>query len=123
MYSILVIGRSKPFRRTLAGALQDSGYYVCEAEDGLEGYRRFRGRPTDLVITEMDLPGQDGLTTIVAIRREFPESRIIAIECGRLATRAASLMGAIHTFAKPLAMTEMLKTVGELLPIAPIHQS
>jgi YesN/AraC family two-component response regulator len=53
-----------------------------EARDSREGIVRYRSAPTDLVITDIVIPEQEGLQTIRELRHEFPEVKIIAVSGG-----------------------------------------
>jgi len=118
--TILIIEDDHALRHEYRQALEVAGYKVVDAEDGLDGFRRFREHPVDLVITEMMLPRQDGLETIVGLRREFPEVKIIAIvENGKNGSkhkpRTAQIFGVQHTLAKPVAAEPLLETVRKVL--------
>jgi YesN/AraC family two-component response regulator len=77
-----------------------------EARDGREGVQCYRTAPTDLVLTDIWMPEQEGLETIRALRREFPAVKIIAMsgsrEFGSLdVLRVAEQFGALHMLEKP----------------------
>ncbi len=82
MVRILLIDDDDDFRSMLRMALEQDGYVVEEARNGLEGSQRQRTEPVDLVITDILMPEQEGLETIQALRQEFPEIKIIAISGG-----------------------------------------
>ena len=82
MNRILVIDDDAPFRGMLRQVLGREGYEVMEASNGKEGMALFRAEPTDLVISDILMPEQEGLQTIKELRRDFPEVKIIAISGG-----------------------------------------
>ena len=84
MARILVIDDEADMRGLLEETLQSAGHEVSLAADGEEGMKRFRARPADLVITDLYMPGQEGLETIMQLRREFPSVAIMAMS-GRVA--------------------------------------
>ena len=90
--------------------LERRGHSVVEAENGDEGLRYYRAAPTDLVITDIQMPVMDGLQMIKELRGAFPTAKIIAIsgEKGRL---AAAQTFSQCTFEKPLYMKEFLDAV------------
>ncbi len=79
MYKILVIDDEKPtlnMSRLLLGA---SGYNVVTAEGGVEGLEVFKKEKPDIVITDMKMPGMDGLAVLDEIKKEAPETEVIVI--------------------------------------------
>jgi len=107
---ILVVDDDKAVRLLLRAVLERRGYSVVEAENGAEGLQYYRAAPTDLVITDIQMPVMDGLQMIKELRRAFPTAKIIAIsgEKGRL---AAAQTFSQYTFEKPLYMEEFLDAV------------
>ena len=73
----------------------------------------------DLVITDMIMPEQEGFQTIIQIRRDYPEMKIIAISGGLrqgnhdVLAMAASL-GANEVIAKPFEPDELLERLRRL---------
>jgi len=65
---ILVIDDNAAIRELLRLVLEEEGYEVIEAADGAEGLRRYQAEPTDLVITDLEMPGMDGLELLRALR-------------------------------------------------------
>jgi len=117
---ILVIDDDEQLRRMLCMALRRAGYVVVEAGDGNEGLERFREAPTDLIITDLLMPEKEGLETIMDIRREFPDAKIIAMSGGGRAgnlnfLRVAERLGAQRTMAKPFNLQALLAAVQDLL--------
>jgi len=107
---ILVVDDDKAVRLLLRAVLERRGHAVVEAADGDEGLRCYRAAPTDLVITDIQMPVMDGLQMIKALRGAFPTAKIIAIsgEKGSLAAAQSLSQG---TFEKPLYMAEFLDAV------------
>ncbi len=90
---------------------------MLEAADGQEGVKVYREPPTDLVITDLVMPEKDGIETVIELRHDFPEVKIIAISGGSkydgaANLRSARLLGARRTIAKPFEIQELLETVG-----------
>jgi DNA-binding response OmpR family regulator len=117
---ILVIDDDDQLRRMLCLALKRAGYVVVEARDGNEGLQRFREEPADLIITDLLMPDKEGLETIMDIRREFPQAKIIAMSGGGRAgnlnfLQVAERLGAQRTMAKPFDLQAMLAAIQELL--------
>lgn len=120
MARILIIEDDREVRHLLKVVLERAGYEVDEAADGQEGIHRFRTAPSDLVITDLIMPHKEGLETIIDMRKEFPDLKIIAISGGARGSsenylRTAKLCGAERIFAKPFDNRELLAAVEELL--------
>src|SRR5208283_2976492 len=82
MKRILVVDDNAEVRRALSKTLLKAGYDVITAEDGAAAVRVYRGQSFDLVITDLIMPNQEGLETIMELRRLTPEVKIIAISGG-----------------------------------------
>lgn len=52
---------------------------ILEAVDGWDGINRFRELLSDVVVTDMYMPGGDGLTVIQKLRAEYPTLKILAM--------------------------------------------
>jgi len=121
MPQILVIEDDPQVRSMLMETLGQEGYEVIEAANGKEGVELYRENPTNLVITDIIMPEQDGVEAIHALRREFPQVKIIAISGGSANIRGdyllgtAHALGAVQTFAKPVDMVELLATIKSIL--------
>jgi YesN/AraC family two-component response regulator len=99
--------------------LECRGYSVIEAENGAEGLQAYQTKPTDVVITDMQMPVMDGLEMILELRGAFPTARIIAISGGKSALSMVKTF-VQYTLEKPLCMEELLDTVQQLASAAGI---
>jgi len=121
MATILIVDDEKGIRDLLRKALEKVGYQVKDAESGKEGIELYRNAPTDLVIMDILMPGQDGLESIRCLRSEFPDAKIIAITGGCVQLGAmwilemTLMLGARRTFSKPFQLPTILKAVEEEL--------
>ena len=119
-HSILVIDDDKNIRTLLRTILEREGYRVVDALDGDKGIRRYQESPTDLVITDLIMPGKEGIETIRDLRREFPHVKIIAVSGGgRIGPdsylKMAKGVGALRTLSKPFDRLALLKAIEEVL--------
>ncbi len=120
MARILIIDDDEQILAMLRQTLEREGYKVVDASDGKEGLRRYRENPTDLIITDLIMPEKEGIETILELRRDFPDVKIIAISGGGRVDPGqylsiAKSFGAQYTFAKPIERKKLLKAVRELL--------
>lgn len=123
MPSVLVVDDQDQVRQLIRETLELAGYQVEEARDGKEGLDRYRARSTDLVIMDILMPDQDGLETIMTLRREFPDTRIIAMTGGSDTIGVlnflgvAKMLGAGRTLQKPFELKVLLDTVAAELTV------
>ena len=117
MPSVLVVDDEDQVRQLIRETLEQAGYDVEEASDGKEGLERYRAKPADLVIMDILMPDQDGLESIMTLRREFPKSRVIAMTGGSDMIGilnfldVAKMLGACRTLQKPFEMKTLLDAV------------
>lgn len=81
MASILIID-DEPSIRTLIRDALESEHTLTEAANGAEGMRHFAVTPFDLVITDIVMPVQEGIETLLHIRRLKPEQKVIVVSGG-----------------------------------------
>lgn len=117
---ILIIDDDQQMRELLQQTMKWAGFEVMSAENGRQGQQYFEAQPTDLIITDLIMPEQEGLETISAVKKKYPDVKIIAISGGgRIGPEAylpaAMELGADRVFAKPFDIKELVKTVQELL--------
>ncbi|MEJ2657360.1 MAG: response regulator [Desulfobacterales bacterium] len=120
MATILIIDDDEQFRTMLRQLIERNGHEVKEASEGKEGIKVYRESPTDLIITDLIMPGKDGIETIQELKKDFPDIKIIAISGGgRLGPQdylhLAKMLGAKRTLTKPIELPELLKAIEELL--------
>ena len=120
MALILVIDDEEGMRALLRGLLEKEGHKVLEAPDGMAGIRLYQENRPDLVITDIFMPEKEGTQTILELRKNNPNVKIIAISGGELAARidvlgTAKIFGALRVLAKPFRLEDMRQAVKELL--------
>ena len=120
MKRILVIDDDKQIREMLREILEREGYEVEDAENGKNALAIQQASPCDLIITDLIMPEQDGVETIMEFIQRDPAVKIIAISGGgRIGPRdyleMAEALGAKKTFYKPFKRPEILAAVRELL--------
>ena len=102
----------------LEQTLVSAGYEVMLAADGRQGVMQHRANPSDLVITDLFMPVQDGFETIRELRSQFPRLPIIAITgrpaSGMMLSIAQSLI-ADGLLTKPFLPGELIAAVARAL--------
>ena len=120
MARILIIDDNPEICAILRETLESAGYEIMVAGDGRAGLALHRARRADLVITDIFMPEQDGIETILELQRDDPDVKIIAMSGGGLAGNlsylpAARALGAVHSISKPFDCEEVLATVRTVL--------
>ena len=117
---VLVIEDDDAVRQVLCRVLAEFGRYEpVGAADGREGVEALRHGTFGLVITDLLMPGQDGIETIERVREMDQKIPIIAISgsgTGEFSPLAgAALIGATQTLHKPFGADELLEAVQGVL--------
>ena len=120
MQTILIIDDNSDFRDTLSDLLKREGYQTVEASEGNEGISIIKNNQVDLVITDMIMPGKEGIETIIELRDTYPDVKIIAVSGGgrHLPEKylpIAKKFGVDFAFAKPLETKVFLNAVAQLM--------
>jgi len=78
---VLLVDDHPAFRKGLAALIgtQPDLEVVAEAGDGTDAIKLFRRFKPDIVLMDLRLPGMGGVEATIAIRKEFPEARVIVL--------------------------------------------
>ena len=129
MTKVIVIDDEEDIRITLKEVFRRAGFEVEVASNGNEGMDLLREHGADLVITDIIMPGSDGVETAHNIRTEFPKTKIIVMSGGGNAAplgyepaaitttaylASAAAIGADLTLTKPFDREELIKAAKEL---------
>lgn len=117
---MIVIDDDPAIRSAVRRMLERAGYQVREADEGAAGLRLQQQQPADLVVTDIYMPGQDGIQTIRQLRAGWPALKILAVSGGERAGPAdlhehALVLGATRVLAKPFSMQELVAAIHALL--------
>jgi two-component system chemotaxis response regulator CheY len=112
MARILVADDDPEIRELIISCLSLAGHEVIEAANGLEAVEAFRVHHPDLVIIDLVMPVQEGIETILELRREFPTILIAAMSGygrtdGTSYLNCARELGADVILSKPFQMREL----------------
>ncbi|HLX26664.1 MAG TPA: response regulator [Candidatus Cybelea sp.] len=115
MKTILAIDDSPSIRLMVAHTIRSAGYTVVEAADGTEGLRIAEGSPFDMVITDQNMPGVDGLSLVRTLRKR-PEYRkvpiiVLTTEMGDDMKQHGRAAGATGWMVKPFHPETLLNVV------------
>jgi two-component system response regulator AtoC len=104
MTRILVVDDEEGIRDFLAETLEDDTHVVVKAEDGAGAAERIRKQGFDLMITDLRMPGLDGMELVRLARAEQPEMEIIVLTAhGSVETAVEAMkLGAFDYLRKPI---------------------
>ncbi|HVZ63237.1 MAG TPA: response regulator [Lacunisphaera sp.] len=120
MTRILIADDDESIRLLLRRMLQRLGYETVEAENGKEAMDRYEEAKPECVITDLIMPGQEGIETIMQMRRHSHRAAIIAMS-GDTGTRAATYLkmsralGADVVLQKPFSVEQLTAAVEKLV--------
>jgi serine phosphatase RsbU (regulator of sigma subunit) len=108
---ILVIDDEAIVRDSIVAYLEDSGFDVLEAENGLEGIACFNSKQPDIVLCDLRMPAMDGLAVLKAINESNPGTPFIVVSgAGVMADVVEALrLGASDYLIKPIIDLEVLE--------------
>jgi two-component system, chemotaxis family, chemotaxis protein CheY len=114
---ILIVDDSVYQRTKAKNFLQENGFKVFEAEDGVEGIQTFRTVMPDLVLMDINMPLMEGTEALVYIKKIDPEAIVIMFSTldDEKTIMKAIKAGAKDYIVKPLRKDLMLKTVNSFL--------
>lgn len=97
--------------------LEVSGYQVTHAQDGMRGASLAQERRWAAVVTDLNLPGSDGLEVIRASKALHPDTPVVAVTAYRDQTYAAAAIreGADSFLPKPITHEQLSSKLEELI--------
>ena len=120
MARVLLIDDEELVVIVLRNALLSAGHEVITAADGDQGLLALRRHPVDIIVTDIIMPGKEGIETILEIRRLSPTIPIIAmsgggVSAGRVYLESAARLGATRTLSKPFPPKRLLEEIDTCL--------
>jgi CheY-like chemotaxis protein/anti-sigma regulatory factor (Ser/Thr protein kinase) len=102
---ILIVDDDPDVHQLLRTALRDTGRHLEFAGDGSEGLKKFEAGRWDLVITDVIMPGVDGMELLARVHRERPEIPVVVMTVDSTAEKIVSAIrdNAFSWFRKPFA--------------------
>jgi CheY-like chemotaxis protein len=114
---ILVIDPDGPGLLAAGRSLTLDGYTVATASDGFSGLRCIRDFAPALVLTEILMPDKDGIECLLEIKRDCPDTKVVAMSSGKGALKSAFVLhlaarlGADGVLAKPFTRRQLRRAV------------
>ena len=111
--NILVVDDEFSTRETLKGVLEDRGYKVATAEDGLTAIEMAKKTHFDVMFIDVVMPGIDGFKTLEGVKKIDPKTKLVMMtghDIEDFVEKAIS-RGAFAYMSKPVDMVELLQLI------------
>ncbi|HPO10154.1 MAG TPA: response regulator, partial [bacterium] len=114
---ILIVDDDETMVSTLARVVSQDGHRAVTALSGHEGLRKVADCAPDLVITDLVMPGMDGISFVRSLKAIDPALPVIMITGHGSIDSAVEAMreGAFHYLTKPISMRDLLLYVSKAL--------
>lgn len=115
MYTILVVDDEPNYLVVLSELLKDEGFEVFTASDGNSGLKIVDDVDLDVVITDMQMPGMDGMEFLKHIKGKISDLPVIVVTAFAEVDKAVEAMtnGAYSYLAKPFSNEELIITLNK----------
>lgn len=116
---VLVVDDSRATREAMRHMLERAGYEVLIASDGRSAWNRINEQGCDLLVTDLEMPGEDGFTLLERLRadprhQDLP-ALVISSKDSKESRRRAANLAAVDFITKPVSQKELvdaLRAVG-----------
>ena len=107
---ILIVDDDETVRRSYLRSLESISNNIEAASDGEEALQTMERKPFDVVLLDMRMPGQDGLSVLRTIKQKWPESEVVIITGYPTVASAkeAVRLGAYDYVAKPVGPQDVI---------------
>jgi len=115
MHSILIVDDEPNYQIVLSELLREEGYEVFTADNGISGLKVARETDLDMVISDMKMPGMDGIELLARLKEFDQHLPVILITAYAEVEKAVEAMhlGAFTYLAKPFSNEQLLATVSK----------
>lgn len=117
-WRILVVDDEPDMLENVARILRRSSHQCITAASGQEALALVEREHPDLILTDLRMPGMDGLVLLRTVKRLFPPTPVVVFTAyaSDAAAREAAEAGAVGFLVKPFTGAELLQTVQQALP-------
>jgi two-component system, chemotaxis family, chemotaxis protein CheY len=119
MAKILAVDDSAAIRQMVGIALTGAGHQVEQATDGCEALQKAEAGKFDLVITDVHMPGMDGITLVRELRDrdtyKYVPLLVLTTDATTERKRAGKAAGATGWLVKPFNPDRLLATIAKVL--------
>ncbi len=122
--SVLIIDDEPLMRLSMLDALRAEGYETQEASNGEEGLKKTKASRYDVVVTDLRMPGSDGLQVVRMCKERSPDTAVIVMTAhGSVDTAVQAMkLGAHDYITKPFSVDALLLTVRRATEVQALRQ-
>jgi DNA-binding response OmpR family regulator len=119
-FSILVVEDESGIRSLIKEVLEDEGYIIYEAADGVVGLEQFKIRQPNLVLLDITMPRLDGFAVLQEIRQQNVDVAVLMVSALRSKSVVAQVIanGADGYLHKPFKLQELVAEVQRMSSLA-----
>jgi two-component system NtrC family response regulator len=121
--TILAIDDDDSLRRVVEYNLAEEGYRVITAADGRSGLEAYQRQPVDVVLTDIRMPGMEGIELLARLKAMQPELPVIMLTAFGTIDSAVEAMrlGAFDYLTKPFSRDQLRASVRKALEVAELR--
>lgn len=122
--TVLLVDDDPSFRRVLEYQLQEDGYGVVTASNAETAFEHFQAKTVDVVLTDVRMPGTDGLDLLARLKNTKPDLPVIALTAHGTIGSAVEAMkiGAFDYLTKPFTREQLRIVLEKALDVAALRQ-
>ncbi len=117
--TILAVDDSASIREMVQYTLEEAGYRVVGASNGLEALDQLKKNTVHMVLTDLNMPVMDGLELIVEIRKQkeyqFMPILLLTTETATERKQACKKAGATGWIVKPFSSEQLIKVIKKVM--------
>jgi two-component system, chemotaxis family, chemotaxis protein CheY len=115
--TVLVIDDSETIRQSVASALEQAGFAVATARDGVEGLERIQEQQPSMVILDVNMPRMNGIELLESldVRRSGLPVVLLTTEVQPTLMTRARKAGARGWMVKPVNIEQLVETVRKVM--------
>jgi two-component system NtrC family response regulator len=122
--TVLVVDDDQSFRRVLEYQLHEDGHRVLTAASVVAAFEQFETGPIDVVLTDVKMPGRDGMELLARVKALHPDLPVIMLTAHGTIGAAVEAMksGAVDYLTKPFSREQLRMAVGRTLDLAALRR-
>jgi two-component system, chemotaxis family, chemotaxis protein CheY len=117
--TIMTVDDSSSIRQMVSFTLNEAGYNVVEAVDGMDAMSKLNGAAINMLITDLNMPNMDGITLIKNVRTNAPTKFIpiimLTTESQAEKKLEGKAAGATGWIVKPFTQDQLLGVIKKVL--------
>jgi CheY-like chemotaxis protein len=114
--SILVVDDNKICRIVVSKMLSQLGYAVSSADSGENGLSIFLKKKFDIVLSDYEMPGMDGVALACSVKKSSPRTRVVIMTgAGKETIFSRNSTAVDEVISKPFTLARIDETIKDLL--------